>query len=71
MKWIEADSEYKLRSGKRVYANNGILGLGHSAIPDEVSEGYDGEVGTRDDFTDAERREMAAYMIARWRAWAR
>ncbi len=69
MKWHRADDEYELSTGKRIYANRGILGLGVSA--DGLSEGYDGSVGTKADFTDAERREMADEMIARWEAWAR
>jgi len=55
-----------LSSGRNEYANRGILGL----VPNEnggnyVSEGYDGGFDT-DNWTQAERDELADAMILRW-----
>lgn len=67
MKWDEKNQEYIFNSGRKVYANHGIIGLG---LDDDVSEGYDGSFGPSYLFTAAERREIAAYMIERWRRWS-
>jgi hypothetical protein len=78
-----ADDYYTLSTGRRFYANNGILGLG----PPEEDEalrgcfyGYDGSVSQPEDtdptgpepepLTPPERREITVMMIERWRAWA-
>lgn len=48
-------------SGRKVYANNGIIGLS----PDlRVSEGYDG--GFDEDLTLYERVELGKYMVDKW-----
>lgn len=66
MKWLDPDSdEFVLESsGHKFCANNRIIGIGPTA--DDVSEGYDGGIGRREDFTDAERAELADYMIGLW-----
>ena len=70
MTWDEAHAEYILQSGRRVYANGGIMGVGVEETGDVfVSEGSDGGVGYADDFTDDERREIGHEMIARWQRW--
>ena len=59
-----------LSSGRSVYANCGIVGID----PDgNVSEGYDGGLAPdgEGDFTEDERRELAAYMVSRWREWGK
>ncbi len=73
------DDGFVLSTGRTFYANRLILGLAPDG--DVVYEGYDGIVEAtraRDDwenegaeppFTPAERREIAEYMIERWRAW--
>lgn len=63
-------------SGKVVYANNGIVGLGSGAgyYYGKVFEGYDGAIRESqaaedpdgDGLTNAECRELADYMIAEW-----
>ncbi len=78
MKWDDADDHYTLSTGRKFYANNGILGLGPE-LDDLLSEGYDGTVWEDDErrdpdyktFTKAERREIAAAMIDRWKRWAK
>lgn len=78
MIYDETTHHYVLTSGRRFYANGGILGLGLDG--DELSEGYDGTVGIDgwydydgmkpQDFTPEERQEIADMMIQRWTAWA-
>ena len=68
------DSEITLKSGRKIYANLGIIGLS----PDlEVSGGYDGGLmyadrrGADDDVYESvdDLREIADLMIARWAAY--
>lgn len=68
MKYISDDNEYELRSGRRFYANCGVIGLGPELRGFGFSEGYDGG-DCADSWTDAERQELAEAMIERWRAW--
>ena len=68
MTWHPEDQEYELSTGKRFYAHGATLGMDENV--DAVSEGHDGGVGNKEDFTLAERREMADVMIARWQQWA-
>jgi hypothetical protein len=85
-------SGYLLSTGRRFYANRGLLSPGEGASDGgRLFYGYDGEAGItlpepadwttltaaeidqRDldsRFTADERREIAEYMIARWRYWA-
>ena len=71
-----ADGLFVLSTGRVLGPTNGPL-----LNPDEyrrgcLLEGYDGQVhGIRPDsdeppLTDAERHEIAEYMIERWRTWA-
>jgi len=54
-------------TGRRVYANCGIIGLN----PDlKVSEGYDGLFNDGDGLIAEERKELAAYMIEQWKKFA-
>lgn len=64
------DSTYTLTTGRRVYANRGILGIDEQG---SVSEGYDGGVELERDWDDTfqswtpeERTELADEMIRRW-----
>lgn len=83
MRWVgESEhtySEYELSSGRRFYANGGILGLG-PGDDETVSEGYDGDVedpdggvrfgnGLEGRFTPDEKREIAEEMMRRWAKW--
>lgn len=60
------DPDYvTLGSGRKFYANNGIIGLD----PDGgIYGGYDGGFGDGN-FTADEKRELAEMMIMRWRRW--
>lgn len=74
MEWNEKPNHYRLTSGREIYANRGILGLG-LASDDTLYEGYDGHITDADEYDDgrltpAERRQIADQMIARWQAWA-
>lgn len=64
------DSEIVLSTGKKFYANNGIIG-----INDELSiyGGYDGHISLREyypteslHFSKEERKELAEYVISLW-----
>jgi hypothetical protein len=68
MKRVTRDN-YELSTGRRFYANCGIVGLS----PDdskklEFHEGYDGGESV-DDWTPGERMELARFMIDLWREW--
>ena len=70
MTWLGGDrSEYRLRSGRRFYAHGGVLGM--DDVGESITEGWDGGVEAGAPFTARERREIAEYMVARWRRWAR
>ena len=62
MKYLRNEDTYEFSTGKRFYANAGLIGICPSG---EVAEGYDGDVSTSS-FTPDERRELADYMIALW-----
>ena len=75
------DDTIRLSSGREIYANNGILGMsaGMAAEGIKYTDGYDGSTYTRkshdkdeytDEWTPAERQELAEYVIGLWRAWA-
>ena len=70
---IYADDHYIFQStGRRLYANNGILGLGpeENGQVDEVSEGADGGFEPWDPpLSPIERAELGYYMVARWIKW--
>ena len=53
-------------TGRKAYANNRIVGIDHTG---RVSDGYDGGFIEYDDdpVTKEEKRELALYMIDRWR----
>jgi hypothetical protein len=60
---VEGD-EVIFSSGKRLYANAGIIGLSERL---DVTEGYDGGFCYYDDkLTEDERHELADYMIDLW-----
>jgi len=72
-----AEDHYTLSTGRRFYANNGILGLAPADAT--LWEGYDGAITDEDDETEpdptkrlspVERREIATAMMERWRLWA-
>jgi hypothetical protein len=84
MEQIDRDT-YRLSSGRTFYANCGIIGLSPEHVADEtrrdVAEGYDGNIRTGnnpEDFyageqpwTDADRAELAIYMMGQWAQWGR
>lgn len=60
-------------SGRTLTPHRNIIGVDDYG---ELTEGYDSALslewqidGDNDDFTDAERREIAEYMIQRWTAY--
>jgi hypothetical protein len=78
------NNKYTLSTGRRLYSNNGVLGLYPKEIcaPDEnrLTQGLDGEIfeGTpgpsnpdRLNLTLAERSEIAEWMIGQWAEWGR
>ena len=76
MRWIEEDDEYELASGRRIYANRGLLSIGRLGLGESgkwyIAEGYDGVVdmpGETTALTAEDRQEMADHMIARWAAY--
>jgi len=65
-------------TGRKFYANNGILGIGEEA--DHLSEGYDGGFGpstrwddnwdeSSSEYTHEEVNEIYEAMVARWAKW--
>lgn len=52
-------------TGKKVYANNGIIGISPSG---EISEGYDGDIDT-ENLTPEEKLELANYMLVKWESF--
>ena len=72
MKLKDRDT-YVLDSGREIYANCGIIGLTADADElDTIYDGYDGSIfhhrywGAGGDLTDAERREIAMFMVDLW-----
>lgn len=68
MKRIEEQNpwrDFELSTGKKFYANRGILGLSEDG---DITEGYDGGFDERK-FNKAERKEIAEYMINLWKKW--
>ncbi len=77
------NNKYTLSTGRRLYANNGILGLYPNSVSDpsdsRLTQGSDGEIyegapmvaGGRDYLTIAERHEVAEHMIRQWAEWGR
>lgn len=62
------DTHYELSTGRKLYAYDGVIGL--SPGKQELFEGWDGWLGeTGGRLTDAEKREIAEFMIAEWRRW--
>lgn len=65
---IEGDTVTFESTGKRKYANNGIIGL--SPFSDAVCEGYGGYVAySKIDLTKEETQELAQFMIGTWITW--
>lgn len=69
-------SEYELSTGRKFYANNGLISIAYDGT---IAEGYDGEiriegsyhdgVNLSDAWTPAEKVELADYMIGLWTAF--
>jgi len=57
--------EFILSTGKVFRANRAIIGLGQLYGQWELCEGYDGVY--YDEFTEAEIKEIAEYMISLWK----
>lgn len=58
------DSHIEWSTGRREYANGGIIGLSSTG---EVTEGYDGIlIYNPSNLSIEERAELADYMIAKW-----
>lgn len=74
MKFNNKESEYELSTGRKFYANNGIIGLSGRLI---LKEGYDGSVeyehyeldNETSIFTKKEKREIADFMIELFNQW--
>lgn len=62
MRFIEEDDEFRLSTGSKFYANRGCISLNEEG---ELCEGYDGGID-EDKLNDAEKREIALYMIEQW-----
>lgn len=57
--------EYILSTGRKFYANNGIVGIS----PDlRIYEGYDGGPDDKN-WSPEERRELADFMIGLWQRY--
>ena len=67
VRFDEDTDELILRSGRRIYANCGILGINPVG---QISGGYD-EGLNGEEFSEAERNEIASYMIGLWREWGK
>ena len=64
--------EYELDSGRRFYANRGIIGIDTDGTT--LSYGYDGYIdGTGlcagDEWTSEERKELVLFMVKQWLDW--
>lgn len=61
---IASDDGFTFEStGREFYANNNIIGICPTL---SISEGYDGRLWELEDITEAEREELADYMIQLW-----
>lgn len=60
-----------LSTGKRLYANYGIIGLSppHPEYGWQLSGGYDCSLEVDDDLTLSEKIEIADYMIELWKRY--
>lgn len=70
MRRDEESDEWVLSAGRRLSANCGFLSVNDYG---ELASGYDELIACREggeDFTAAERREIAEHQIALWRRWA-
>ena len=67
MKMIDNDS-YILNTGKKIYANKGLISIDNEG---NIYEGYDGELDIKEYnlFTKQERREIAKFMINKWKRY--
>jgi len=56
-----------LSTGKKIYANRGILGISQKSAEEgwSITEGYDGGIAT-EELTKQEAIEMATYAIILW-----
>ena len=52
-------------TGKKLYANHGIIGISPKLV---ISEGYDGGI-EEETLTLGERQELLSYMLDRWIRW--
>jgi hypothetical protein len=66
MKFDPHTDTFTLRSGRTFRANSGLLSPSEGG---SLYEGYDGAVEPGRPFTDAERAEIAGYMVVRWWRW--
>ena len=70
-----SSSEFVLSSGRKFYANRGLVSISvatggpWSYQEFGVGEGYDGYINV-EFWTSQERLELATHMIAQWRAFA-
>lgn len=70
---FDGDDTYTFSSGRKLYANRGILGIDPEG---NTFDGYDSSWDERDfrprengPMTKEERHEIADEMIARWQRW--
>ena len=64
----DGDDLYTFTSGRTVYVNRGVIGLGHDL---RITGGYDGHPDPDGDppWTPEECAEIVDMMIERWREW--
>lgn len=63
---IDGDT-VKWRNGREEYANCGIIGIAKDSDGEySLSGGYDDGIPSGEPLTQAEREELAAYMINQW-----
>jgi hypothetical protein len=68
------DNYYTLSSGRKFYANNGVIGMSEFVEDEDfgwmldLSEGYDGGINT-DEFSKEELLEIADFMILQWQRY--
>ena len=60
---------FKLSTGKSIYANRSILGIGFHNGKITPFTGFDG--GVDEDLTPEEKRELAEYAIGLWKKYGK
>ena len=73
MKYL-GDDMYQFDSGDKFYANCGIIGLSPKECHEKdewyISGGYDQGIYESRDWSKEQRKEVAEYMINKWKEWS-